>query len=69
MNDGTYCNRRIATNETLGAIDLRMLGIDAAQAAELRARLASFVGDWDSPEMAVYDRYETAKAMLDKARS
>ncbi len=38
-----------------GSIDLRALGIDEAQAAALRARLASFAEDWDSPEMDVYD--------------
>ena len=46
------------------AIDLRARGIDEARAAELRARLATFVEDWDSPEMAVYDDYDAAKARL-----
>jgi hypothetical protein len=46
------------------AIDLRARGIDEAHAAELRARLAMFAEDWDSPEMAVYDDYDTAKARL-----
>jgi len=36
-------------------IDLRDLGIDGAQAADLRARLAAFAEDWDRPEMDVYD--------------
>jgi hypothetical protein len=36
-------------------IDLRSRGIDEAQAAELRARLATFAEDWDSPEMGIYD--------------
>jgi hypothetical protein len=45
-------------------IDLRARGIDAAQAAELRARLATFAEDWDSPEMAIYDDYDAAKARL-----
>ena len=45
-------------------IDLRARGIDAAQAAELRARLATFTEDWDSPEMAIYDDYDAAKARL-----
>ena len=44
------------------AIDLRAHGIDEVQAAELRARLATFVEDWDSPEMAVYDHYDAAKS-------
>ena len=38
-----------------GALDLRDWGIDEAQAAALRRRLASFAEDWDRPEMAVYD--------------
>ncbi len=46
------------------AVDLRARGIDGAQAAELRARLASFAGDWNSPEMTIYDDYDAAKAHL-----
>lgn len=38
-----------------GAIDLRDRGIDEAQAADLRARLAGIRGDWERPEMDVYD--------------
>lgn len=45
-------------------IDLRARGIDEAQAADLRARLATFVEDWDSPEMNIYDNYDAAKAKL-----
>jgi hypothetical protein len=45
-------------------IDLRAPGIDEAEAAELRARLATFAEDWDSPEMAIYDDYDAAKARL-----
>lgn len=41
------------------AIDLRARGIDETQAADLRHRLAAFAEDWDSPEMAIYDRYGT----------
>ena len=36
-------------------IDLRTRGIDAAQAADLRARLKTFAEDWDRPEAAIYD--------------
>lgn len=43
-------------------IDLRTRGIDKAHAAELRARLATFVEDWDSPEMDVYNDYDATKA-------
>lgn len=49
---------------TVGNIDLRDRGIDEAQAAEMRARLASFAEDWESPEMDVYDNYHEEKAKL-----
>ena len=42
-------------------VNLRSLGIDAAQAAEARARLEAFAEDWDSPEMSVYDDYDAAR--------
>ena len=45
-------------------IDLRARGIDEAQAADLRARLATFAEDWNSPEMDIYDNYDAAKANL-----
>ena len=45
-------------------MDLRARGIEEAHAADLRARLATFAEDWDSPEMEVYDNYDVAKAHL-----
>lgn len=45
-------------------IDLRAYGFDKAAAAELRARLATFAEDWDSPEMDDYDNYETVYTSL-----
>ena len=42
-------------------IDLRAEGVDEAQAADLRARLATFAEDWDRPEMDVYDDYDGAQ--------
>jgi hypothetical protein len=45
-------------------IDLRTRGVNEEQAAELRARLATFAEDWDSPEMSIYDDYDAAKAKL-----
>ncbi len=36
-------------------IDLQARGIDAAQTADLRARLQTFAEDWDRPEAAIYD--------------
>ncbi len=45
-------------------IDLSGRGIDRQQAAQLRERLTSFTEDWDSPEMQIYDDYDTAKSGL-----
>ena len=47
-----------------GAIDLRERGISEGQAADMRARLARFAEDWESPEMDVYDDYDNAKKRL-----
>lgn len=73
--EGTYRNGRIELAETpqnvgdatrvlvtflaAGDVDLRSRGIDERQAQELRTRLAAFADDWESPEMADYDDYET----------
>ena len=38
-------------------VDLRERGITKEQAAEARARFATFAEDWDSPEMSIYDDY------------
>ena len=56
--------RVIVTFLDSGSIDLQAHGIDEAQAADLRARLQAFAEDWDSPEMAAYDDYDTTKAKL-----
>ncbi|MBC7814719.1 MAG: hypothetical protein H7175_26415 [Burkholderiales bacterium] len=45
-------------------IDLRALGVDKAQAAEIRDSLSSFAEDWNRPEMDAYDDYDAAKAKL-----
>jgi len=45
-----------------GAADLRKRGISKAQAKTLRAQLATFAEDWDSPEMSAYDNYDAAKS-------
>lgn len=47
--------RVIVTFLELQDIDLPARGIDEEQAAELRARLATFAEEWDSPEMDAYD--------------
>ena len=78
--EGIYRNGKIELSETpsdvcegtrvvvtilpLGSIDLREHGISKAQAAELRARFATFAEDWESPEMSVYDNYDEEKAKL-----
>ena len=61
VQDGT---RVIVTFRSPGSIDLREHGIDKVQAAELRARLACFAEDWESPEMRVYDNYDKEKTKL-----
>ncbi|MFM7448445.1 MAG: hypothetical protein ACKO24_07600 [Leptolyngbyaceae cyanobacterium] len=43
-------------------IDLASQGINREQAEALRASLATFSDDWNSPEMSVYDNYDAAKA-------
>jgi len=43
-------------------IDLRTHGIDETQARDLRDRLQTFIEDWDSLEMSIYDSYDAAKA-------
>ena len=45
-------------------IDLRARRIDEEHAMDLRARLATFAEDWESPEMDIYDDYDVAKANL-----
>ena len=45
---------------------LHLRGINAQQAADLRARLAMFTEDWDSPEMSGYDSFDAAKTLLNE---
>lgn len=63
-NDVREETRVLVTFLEPNLIDLRARGIDEAQAAELRARLATFTEDWESPEMSIYDDYDAAKARL-----
>ncbi|MCH8224927.1 MAG: hypothetical protein IIC97_03555 [Chloroflexi bacterium] len=76
--EGIYRNGRIDLIETppdvldetrvvvtfLGptSVDLPTRGIDEAQAADLRGRLASFIEEWESPDMDLYDDYDSAIA-------
>lgn len=59
MPEGTCV---IVTFVKSSEIDLASQGIDHAQAETLRASLATFSDDWDSPEMTIYDNYDAAKA-------
>jgi len=77
---GTYRNGKVELSESPGGVqentrvivtflgsgqvDLQQKGINPKQAAELRARLAAFAADWDSPEMEAYNDYDSAKARL-----
>ena len=56
--------RVIVTLLETNHIDLQARGIDEVQAAELRAQLGAFAEEWDSPDMALYDQYDAAKAQL-----
>jgi len=53
--------RVIVTFLDSGAVDLRKRGISKAQAKTLRAQLATFADDWESPEMSAYDNYDAIK--------
>lgn len=44
------------------SVDLRERGINKTQARKLRAQLATFAEDWESPEMSAYDNYDAIKA-------
>ena len=46
------------------SVDLQERGIDQTQAAVLRARLAAFAEDWETPEISVYDNYDETKSKL-----
>jgi hypothetical protein len=48
-------SRVVVTFMPSADVELRDRGIDAAQAADLRARLHTFSTDWERPEMDVYD--------------
>lgn len=47
-----------------GYVDLQERGISEEKAARVRAQLASFSEEWDSPEMDIYDDYDNAKRQL-----
>ncbi|PIG91392.1 hypothetical protein CSQ79_21730 [Gloeocapsopsis sp. IPPAS B-1203] len=57
--------RVIVTFVGSNEIDLESQGIDREHAKVLKANLAPFSDDWDSPEMSIYDNYDDAKANLE----
>ena len=48
----------------LHPLSLQARGINEAQAVDLWAQLYIFGKHWDSPEMDIYDDYDTVKANL-----
>lgn len=58
--------REISITPKADHIDLRELGIDESQAAELRERFATFAEDWDAPEMDIYDEVFTHDQVKDE---
>lgn len=53
--------RRLAELEGF-VTDARGSIIPAANLAELRGQLDRFAEEWDSPEMSMYDDYDTSRA-------
>jgi hypothetical protein len=49
-------SRVLVTFLESSGVDLRTRGIDANQAADLRARLKTFAEDWERPEADIYDK-------------
>ena len=49
-------SRVLVTFLESNGIDLRVCGIDEAQAGELRTRLKTFAEDWERPEADIYDK-------------
>ena len=47
--------RVVVTFVSEDSVDLVARGVDESEAANLRARLATFAEDWERPEMGAYD--------------
>ena len=57
MADAITADRKRPVLTAAGeSLTIKDLGWTQEQAAEIRARLASFAEDWDDPIMDVYDR-------------
>jgi hypothetical protein len=52
----------IVTSVSDNIVNLADHDIDQLQAAALRQSLNTFVEDWNSPEMSIYDNYNAAKS-------
>lgn len=52
----------IVTFVETDSVNLEHHGISERESRKLRDTLASFAEEWESPEMAAYDDYATAKA-------
>jgi hypothetical protein len=65
-SDKTMKNDRLELPMSIesNTINLAAQGIDPEQAEILRTKLGTFAGDWNSPEMSIYDDYDAAKASL-----
>lgn len=57
-------SRVVVTFLTSSPINLQERGIDELQAANLRGRLSTFIEDWESSDMSVYDNYDEEKERL-----
>lgn len=66
MPTNIHNNTRVIVTFLKGSdrIDLRARGIDEVKAADLRGRLSTFVEDWESPEMDIYDDYDKSKSSI-----
>ena len=60
----THGEEQTAPNAEESLVDPRSVGITEDQAADLRNRFATFAEDWDSAEMEIYDRYDSAMNQL-----
>jgi hypothetical protein len=54
----------LVTFLTPTVVNLAERGIDPEAAADLRARLAAFAEEWDSPEMDLYADHDAARSAL-----
>ena len=56
----TESTKMIVTFMGSSDIDLNSQGIGRAQAETLRNSFATFVEDWEGPEMSIYNNYDDA---------